>query len=50
MPVYKDHSFRLGASTQGDDVYEISQSIKSTNIREFVQKKLREQILWISKI
>ena len=24
---------------------EISQSIKSTNIREFVQKKLREQIL-----
>lgn len=29
MPVYKDHSFRLGASAQaGDDVYEISQSIR----------------------
>ena len=28
MPVYKDHSFRLGASAQGDDVYEINQSIR----------------------
>ena len=28
MPVYKDHSFRLGASAQGDDVYEITQSIR----------------------
>ena len=28
MPVYKDHSFRLGASTQSDDVYTINQSIR----------------------
>ena len=28
MPVYKDHSFRLGASAQGDDVYEIGNSIR----------------------
>ena len=28
MPVYKDHSFRLGASVQGDDVYTINQSIR----------------------
>lgn len=28
MPIYKDHSFRSGASAQGDDVYEIDQSIR----------------------
>ena len=28
MPVFKDHSFRLGASAQGDDVYTISQSLR----------------------
>ena len=28
MPVFKDHSFRLGASAQGDDVYEIGNSIR----------------------
>ena len=28
MPIFKDHSFRLGASAQGDDVYEIGNSIR----------------------
>lgn len=28
MPVFKDHSFRFGASSQGEDVYEIEKSIR----------------------
>ena len=28
MPVFKDHSFRFGASSQGDAVYSINQSIR----------------------